>query len=162
LAIVGGLGVAALSFRLLPPLSAAFRTRRLLALTLRDLRRLITSRLPRTGDDWEEHAYGRLAALPDEATPLQRAQLLAGQTVGSQIIRLRRLGSRLGRSNELDWALQPLALGDIALAIARLAQLDQVLDAIGMPAAIRARAGILAISEALIHHAAYFNTGARW
>ncbi len=40
LAIVGGLGAAALSFRLLPPLSPAFRTRRLLALTLRDLRRL--------------------------------------------------------------------------------------------------------------------------
>jgi hypothetical protein len=36
---VGGVGAAALSFRLLPPLSPAFRTRRLLALTLRDLRR---------------------------------------------------------------------------------------------------------------------------
>ena len=40
LSIVVGSGVAALSFRLLPPLSPAFRTGRLLALTLRDLRRL--------------------------------------------------------------------------------------------------------------------------
>ena len=40
LATVAGLGVASLSFRLLPPLSPAFRTRRLLALTRRDLRRL--------------------------------------------------------------------------------------------------------------------------
>ena len=37
-AIVAGVGAAALSFRLLPPLSPAFRARRLLALTWRDLR----------------------------------------------------------------------------------------------------------------------------
>jgi uncharacterized membrane protein YccC len=36
LAILAGTGVAALSFRLIPPLSPAFRTRRLLALTSRD------------------------------------------------------------------------------------------------------------------------------
>ena len=36
MAIVAGVGVAAFSFRLIPPLSPAFRTRRLLALTLRD------------------------------------------------------------------------------------------------------------------------------
>jgi uncharacterized membrane protein YccC len=161
LAIVGGLGAAALSFRLLPPLSPAFRTRRLLALTRRDLHRLITSRSPRTRDDWERHTYGRLSALPEEATPLQRAQLLAGQAVGSQIIGLRHIARRLGRSDELDRALQPLTQGDIALAIVRLGQLDQVLCAIGMPA-IAARAGILAISETLTHHAAYFDTGAPW
>jgi uncharacterized membrane protein YphA (DoxX/SURF4 family) len=40
LAIVAGAGAATLAFRLLPPLSPALRTRRLLALTLRDLRRL--------------------------------------------------------------------------------------------------------------------------
>jgi uncharacterized membrane protein YccC len=39
-AIVAGVGAAACSFRLIPPLSPAFRTRRLLALALRDLRRL--------------------------------------------------------------------------------------------------------------------------
>ncbi len=45
--IVFGAGFAALSFRLLPPLSPAFRTRRLLALTLRDLRRLALGRSQR-------------------------------------------------------------------------------------------------------------------
>ena len=34
LATIAGVGAGALSFRLLPPLSPAFRTRRLLALTL--------------------------------------------------------------------------------------------------------------------------------
>jgi uncharacterized membrane protein YccC len=42
LSIVAGYGAGALSFRLLPPLSPEFRTRRHLALTLRDLRRLAT------------------------------------------------------------------------------------------------------------------------
>jgi uncharacterized membrane protein YccC len=46
-AIVAGLGIAALSFRLLPPLSPASRTRRLMMLTLRDLRRLALGPIPR-------------------------------------------------------------------------------------------------------------------
>ena len=50
-AIVFGAGVGALSFRLIPPLSPAFRTRRLLALTLRDLRRLAIGHSP---PDWED------------------------------------------------------------------------------------------------------------
>jgi hypothetical protein len=48
-----------LSFRLIPPLSPAFRTRRLLALTLRDLRRLA---MGRTFNGWEGHIHGRLSA----------------------------------------------------------------------------------------------------
>jgi uncharacterized membrane protein YccC len=77
LAILAGAGAAALSFRLIPPLSPAFRTRRLLALTLRDLRRLAMGRTFNDwhGNDWESHIHGRLLAMPEEATPLQRAQL---------------------------------------------------------------------------------------
>jgi Fusaric acid resistance protein family len=74
LAIVAGTGAAALSFRLMPPLSPAFRTRRLMALTLCDLRRLATAPIARTPDDWEGHVYGRLSVFPDEAQPLQRAR----------------------------------------------------------------------------------------
>ena len=85
-----------LSFRLLPPLSPAFRTRRLLALTLRDLRRLATGRVP---GDWEGHIYGRLSAMPDAATPLQRAMLMAALSVGSEIIQLRI--SRTGSASAL-------------------------------------------------------------
>jgi hypothetical protein len=77
-AIVAGIGTAMLSFRLLPPLSPAYRARRLLALTLRDLRRLATGRTRR---DWDGHVGGRLLAMPDAATPLQRAQLLAALSV---------------------------------------------------------------------------------
>jgi uncharacterized membrane protein YccC len=64
LAIVAGVGAAAVSFRLLPPLSPAYRTRRLLALTLRDLRCLATHPNPDTPNDWEQRMYAkvRLAA----------------------------------------------------------------------------------------------------
>ena len=119
LAIVAGCGAAALSFRLLPPLSPALRTRRLLALTLRDLRRLATAPVLRTTDDWEGRMYGRLAALPDQAEPLQRAQLVAALSVGSEIIRFAAC-SRLGLAADLDAALAALAQGNSAIATARL------------------------------------------
>ena len=106
LAIVAGSGAAALSFRLLPPLSPAFRARRLLALTLRDLRRLATGPIPRAPGDWEGRMYGRLAVLPDAAEPLQRSQLLAALAVGSEIIQLRHIASTLGLGSDLDLALE--------------------------------------------------------
>jgi uncharacterized membrane protein YccC len=52
-AAVTGLGAAALSFRLVPPLSPMLRARRLLALTLRDLRLLASGSIPRSPDAWE-------------------------------------------------------------------------------------------------------------
>jgi Fusaric acid resistance protein family len=118
-AIVAGSGAAALSFRLLPPLSPAFRARRLLALTLHDLRRLATGPIPRAPVDREGRMYGRLAALPDAAEPLQRSQLLGALAVGSEIIQLRRLASSLGLGPDLDAALEALARGNNAIATAR-------------------------------------------
>jgi uncharacterized membrane protein YccC len=159
LAILAGLSAAALSFRLLPPLSPAFRTRRLLALTLRDLRRLATGPIPWTADDWEGRIYGRLAVLPDAAEPLQRSQLLAALMVGTEIIRLRHISSSLGLDSDLDAALAA------ALATTGLARLDDRLASLpdgGSEAslALQARGSILAISEALIQHASYFDAGA--
>src|SRR5271166_1346220 len=160
LAIVAGVGAAVLSFRLLPPLSPVFRTRRLLALTLRDLRRLAPGRIPRTPDDWEGHVYGRLSTFPDEAQPLQRAQLLAALSVGTEIILLRHIARRLDLASELDAALGALARGDTTIGTAHLARLDAALAARPGAAALRARASILALSEVLTQHAAYFDAGA--
>ncbi|MGA7384670.1 MAG: FUSC family protein, partial [Methylocella sp.] len=165
LAIIAGSGAAALSFRLLPPLSPAFRTRRLLALTLRDLRHLAKDRVSWTAEDWEGRAYGRLAALPDAAEPLQRSQLLAGSAVGTEIIQLRHIATRLGLGSDLDLALEALAQGNSATATTRLARLDDRLASLpgaGSEAtlALQARGSILAISEALIQHVSYFDAGA--
>src|SRR6185503_9145850 len=74
LAIVVGCGVAPLAFLLLPPLSPGLRVSRL---------------------------YSRLTALPDQATPLERAQLLAALSVGTEIIGLRQMPAHLGTAAEL-------------------------------------------------------------
>jgi uncharacterized membrane protein YccC len=162
LAIVAGCGAAALAFRLLPPLSPALRTRRLLALTLRDVRRLATGPVPPSTDDWETRMCARLAVLPEEAQPLQRAQLLAALSVGSDTIRLRRLAA----GADLDEVLQAFAQENAATATARLARLDHRLASVvgNIPAAsdaLRARAGILAITEALSEHDAFFGAETR-
>jgi uncharacterized membrane protein YccC len=160
LAIVAGVGAAAFSFRLLPPLSPAFRTRRLLALTLRDLRRLAVGPIPRTPHDWEGRMYGRFSALPDQAQPLQRSQLTAAFSLGSAIIQLRRICRRSDPSPDLDAALEALARGDSAKVIAKLADLDAALASRSAAAALRARGLILAISATLTQHAPYFDAGA--
>jgi uncharacterized membrane protein YccC len=165
LAIVAGVGVAALVFRLLPPLSPALRSHRLLALTLRDLRRLTRGPIPRTAYEWQGRGYSRLSVLPEQAEPLQRAQLMAALSVGTEIIRLRRTAHRFDQDAELDVALQAVAKGDGSAAVERLTRLDQRLAALpnsrpGARARLRARSSILAISEALAEHAAYFDSGA--
>jgi uncharacterized membrane protein YccC len=156
-AAVAGLGSAALSFRLLPLLPPASRARRLLSLTLRDLRRLATGKIPRSPEGWEDRVYSRLSVLPDAAAPLQRSQLLAALAVGCEITRLRNICHRLDLGPGLDEALAALAGGNSAAAVARFANLDDALTARPGTAILRARAGLLVISEALIEHAAFFD-----
>jgi uncharacterized membrane protein YccC len=165
LAIVAGVGAAALAFRLLPPMPPPLRTRRLLALTLRDLHRLMTGPIPRTANEWQARIYDRLSALPEQAEPLQRAQLLAALSVGTEIIRLRRVGRRVGPHAEPDAALDALARGNSAVATERLVRYDKRLAGFpstrpGARARLRTRSSILATLEALSQHAAYFDSGA--
>jgi len=161
LAIVAGMGAAALSFRLLPPLSPAFRARRLLALTLRDLRRLTKGSAK---GDWEGRVIGRLAAMPNETAPLQREQLLAMLSVGSEIVCLRHFSHQFDLGAKLGAALEALAERHGTTAIALLYRLDEALAAelADGPRAqdiLRARGSILVISEAVTRHAAFFDTG---
>jgi hypothetical protein len=147
------------SFRLIPPLSPVFRTRRLLELTLRDLRRLARSRIWQTPEDWEGRIYGRLSALPDAADPLPAAQILAALSVGTAIIQLRRIARAMDLGSELNAALEALRRGNIALTTARLDRLDGALAARPGAAALQARARVLAMSGVLTQHAAYFEAG---
>ncbi len=120
-----GCVLAPLSFRLLPPLSPSLRVRRLLALTLRDLRRLAVGPFPPRPEAWQGRLYGRLEALPDQAEPLQRARLLAALSVGDDIIQLRMISALLDLGPELDAALGAVAQGDGAVATKWLARLDR-------------------------------------
>jgi len=108
---------------------------------------------------------GRLAAVPDQAEPLQRSRLLAALSVGTEIINLRPMSLRLGAAAEFDAALAAFAQGNSAAAIASLHQLDHRLasDPDRRPEAaaiLRARSRILTMSEALSEHASYFDAGA--
>jgi hypothetical protein len=132
---------------------------------LRDLRRHAIALPPARLEDWEGLMYGRLAALPDQAEPLQRAQLLAALSVGSEVIQLRHLAAGVESVAELDAAFAAFAQGNSTVAIARLRQLDRRLvsapdDGADEAAALRARARILVICEALSEHACYFDGGA--
>jgi uncharacterized membrane protein YccC len=162
LGILAGAGAAALGFRLLPQLSPALRARRLLALTLSDLRRLASASLPPRLEDWDGRMIGRLAAVPDQAEPLQRARLLAALSVGTEIIHLRQMAPRLGAADELTAALAAFVQGNSATAIAWLHQLDHRLASDPRAEAadvLRARSRILIMSEALSEHASYFDAG---
>jgi uncharacterized membrane protein YccC len=154
LSIVLGGGFGALWFLLLPPMPPPRRARRLLALTLRDLRRLAAGAVRWTGEDWQHRVHGRLAALPDEAEPPQRGQLLAALTLGSELLRLRGSAPRLGLGRGIGSLGAALAGGDVAAATAWLGHVDRLLAARpasgpGDDAALRARGGVVAIAEAL-------------
>ena len=109
--------------------------------------------------------YSQLAALPGIAEPLQRAQLLAALSVGNEIMQLRRISPLLGLDRELDAALAAVAQGHSAMARTWLARLDHRQASLPDPEpradlALRARASVLVLSEALAEHAAYFGAGA--
>jgi uncharacterized membrane protein YccC len=164
LAFLAACGVVALIFCLLPPLSPGSRARRLLALTLRDVRRLAVDRELPVKEDWDGRMIGRLTAVPDQAEPLLRARLLAALSVGTEIIHLRHMAPRLGAVAELDAALAAFAQGNSATTIEWLHQLDHRLasDPDHGPQAdaiLRERSRILVISEALSEHASYFDAG---
>ena len=85
--------------------------------------------------------------------------------MGSDILHLRRISPLLGFDHELDAVLAAVAQGNSATARTRLARLDHHLASLpdaepGADLAMRARASILAISEALAQHSAYFDAGA--
>ena len=161
LASLAGGAIAALAFALMPPLSPALRTRRLLALAVGDLRRLaVARRLPKSAD-WENRMYGRLLALPEQADPSERAQLLAALSVGGEIIHLRHFAPRFFAAAKLNAALTALARGNCKISIDLLRQIERDLASLPdteRPTAtmLRMRGRLLVVCEALSDHAAYF------
>lgn len=160
LALVSGCAIGVLSFRLLPPLSPAARTRRLLKLTLRELRQLAIVSSPKSVEAWRGLMYGRLAVMPAEATSDSRAELLAALSVGTAIIRLRRISGRLNLGPAVTAVLAPFARGDNRETIRRFAAFDHALTTrqdTGY-SVLRLRSLVLMMAEALEQHAAFFDS----
>ena len=80
-------------------------------------------------------------------------------SVATEIIRLRPIVRLMDLGSELDAALEALGRGNIALTTAHLDRLDDALAAHPDSAALRSRAGILAMTEVLTQHAVYFEAG---
>ena len=91
LGLLAGCAAGGLVLVLIPPLSIRLRSQRLVDLSIRDLRRLATGRRRWTLGQWQSRIYARLAAMPEEAQPVQRSYLVATLSVGWQLIRLQRL-----------------------------------------------------------------------
>jgi uncharacterized membrane protein YccC len=164
LAVIVGIGVAALAFRLLPALPPAVLIRRLLRLTLRDLRRLTARPASWTPRAWEALIYSRLSSLPAEAGPEQRAKLLAALTVGVELIHLHHLVRRFPTIPAACALADASSAGGGPGIVARLACFDRTLAEIpetvpGQRGRLRVRARMLAISQAFERHGAYL-TGA--
>jgi uncharacterized membrane protein YccC len=163
LAIVVGVGAGMLIMALLPQLSQARRTERLRVLTLRDLRRLTRLKRPGTARAWESLVYGRLSIMPASASPLARSELIAALYVGEAVLRFRERAGRFGEGPIVRRVLQALGHGDADGAKLALAEADAVVAATEGPVRLRVRerAAILALSEALTRHRAYFCRGGR-
>ncbi len=161
-AILAGIAFGAIAMLIVPPLSPAIRTQRLLALTLADLRRLAKRASPGRQDDWQSRGVARLLAMPEQAEPVERAALVAAVAVGKDVVRLRRVAPRFVPGAAVDAALQALAEGRSGEAIERLKDIDRLLAALthAEPASrilLRLRAGVLAISGQLAEYAVYFD-----
>jgi hypothetical protein len=148
---------------ILPQLSPAIRTSRLLALTLADLRRL-AKRAPsrRREDDWESRIVARFLAMPDQAEPVERAELIAATAVGNHMVRLRRGVPRFVPGAAVDTALQALAEGRSSEAIERLNDIDRQLAALpsarsGTRTVLGLRAGLRVICGQLASYPAYYD-----
>jgi uncharacterized membrane protein YccC len=113
-AISAGTVAAAIFMRLLPGLPPARRIQRLLALTLRDLRRLAVRRARFEKEAWIGLVSQRLAAMPEQATLEQEAQLLASLSVGEASIALLEARPHLPGGDALDHAFACLAEANVA------------------------------------------------
>ena len=164
IAILVGIAVATIAMKILPPLAPAIRTRRLLALTLADLRRLATLRSPGRREAWERRSVARLLAVPAQAEPVERAALASAISVGVEIIRLRRVAPRFVSQTTVDTAMKAFAGGRSREAIGRLREMEQQVAAAPAPRScgrvqLSLRASILALSAELDEFASYYDDG---
>jgi uncharacterized membrane protein YccC len=160
IAILAGIAVGVIAMLVMPPLSPAIRTQRLLSLMLRDFRRLVRRDSPGRSDDWENMGVARLLAMPDQAEAQERAELAAIVAVGKEMVRLRHIAPRFVPSAMVDAVRAPLAEGRSGEAIERLNDIDREVAALPHAKSripLSLRSSILVISGQLSEFAAYFD-----
>jgi len=103
-----------------------------------------------------------LLAMPDQAEPVERAELVAAMSVGNEIVRLRRVVPRFVPGAAVDTALQALAEGRSGEATERLKDIDRQLAALpsirpGSRVVLGLRAGLLVICGQLASYPSYYS-----
>jgi uncharacterized membrane protein YccC len=159
LPVVLGTILGALVMRLIPPLSPARRARRLMALTLRDLRHLAVGKRWLSRPNWTSHVSYRLEASPHEMGPEYLAQFLAALSLGEAVIRLRNWRGNLPGQRSLDRALACLAVADCGGASDWFADFVERQLQGATPEALpgmRARAAVFVIIDVLQRHGPAF------
>lgn len=162
LSLVGGCAAAALSFRLVPPFSAAFRARRLVAASRRDLSALTAGAPIR---DWTGRMQARALALPDQASATERSLLLAILAAGNEIAHLRATTVALGERDALSAVLSAFTRRDETGAREALVRLDSRLAASEAnddrrSTIMRARASAMALIDSIDRHDGLLSNGA--
>jgi uncharacterized membrane protein YccC len=162
IAIVFGAIAATAAMSLFPPPPPEVRTSRAVGAALRDFRRLILERAAVREFEWEHRSYRRLADLPPAVDTLLLARCVATLSLGTAVLRLRRIANRHRFRAELEQALQRLGQGRREAAISRLTELHRQLSetsaSSGAPAELlRAIGNIRMICETLSLHADYFD-----
>jgi uncharacterized membrane protein YccC len=159
-AVVAGAALAVFCFLLLPPLSPERRTKRLLMLTLSDLRGLLRGRRRFSEDSWLGLLSQRLAAMPKEAALEEEAELLATLSVGQASIALRAApAATLTERETLDRALALLAETNVAAAhdgLVRFATAQGERQAAEGRRGFDAAAEATVIADALRRHGPFF------
>jgi len=167
LAVSAGTMIAAVFFRLIPPVSAQRRTERLLLFTLLDLRDLVGGRRVFTPNAWLDRVSARLAAVPQQASLEQVAELLAILAVGEAALALLAARSNgvgpgvpafAGREL-LDRAFACVAEGRITEsrdALIRLAACQSEPQPAGAPRRIDVSVQATLIADALQRHQRFF------
>ena len=161
--LLAACATGAVTLVLIPQPSPKVRAQRLVDLSIRDLRRLAAGRRRWTFMQWQGRMYSRLAELPPDCEPVQRSRLAAALTVGVQVIRLRHLALDRRIGAEISDILDALAAGDLPRLQHTLTELDKEIASIpgeqpGMRGRMRARAMLLAISEAVDRQGDYFGS----
>jgi uncharacterized membrane protein YccC len=144
---------------LLPAIPATWQTQRLLALSVRDLRRLAVRRRWLSRADWTSLISCRLASMPTTATQEQLAQLVAALSAGEAIIQLRDWRGTFVGTDHLDCALAALSAGNIPGTRYWLAEFVAMLsenEASGSVAVLRGEAAASVIADALARHSTFF------
>lgn len=140
LAIVAGSAMGLLFFIILPGLSPQVRARRLLALSVRDVRRLAARPRPRDGVRWSELMTRRVEDLPPQASDDEARSLLALFSLGRAIVSLRAALMDAGEQLLLAYATTELADGRPAAARRAFGELAARLEEQASPGAMPPRA----------------------